>query len=101
MYKIQTPTGESILTEKVNYIRVHKNGVTFLLTDQQRAEGVNYHGVNYLFEDGTQCHEFDGADEICRLSVENAELKAVQADTDEMVIDHEYRMMMLESSVNV
>lgn len=100
MYKIITQSGETFLTEKVTYVRQHKPGV-FLITDQQRAEGVNYHGVNYLFEDGTQCHEFDGADEICRLSVENAELKVVQADTDEMVIDHEYRMMMLESSVTV
>lgn len=100
MYKIQTPNGETFLTEKVTYVRQHKSGV-FLITDQQKAEGVNYHGMNYLFKDGVQCHEFDGADEIHRLSVENAELKAVQADTDEMVIDHEYRMMMLESSVTV
>ena len=100
MYKIITQNGETFLTEKVTYVRQHKSGV-YLITDQNRAEGINYHGVNYLFEDGTQCHEFDGADEIRRLSVENAELKAVQADTDEMVIDHEYRMMMLESSVNV
>ena len=100
MYRITAPSGETFLTEKVTYVRQHKPGV-FLITDQQRAEGVNYHGMNYLYKDGTQCHEFDGADEIRRLSVENAELKAVQADTDEMVIDHEYRMMMLESSVNV
>ena len=100
MYKIITPSGETFLTEKVTYVRQHKSGV-FLITDQQRAEGVGYQGNFYLFADGAQCHEFDGADEIRRLSIENAELKAVQADTEEMVIDHEYRMMMLESSVNV
>ena len=38
MYRITTPSGEFIMTEKVNYIRVHKSG-TYLLTDvtTQRA----------------------------------------------------------------
>lgn len=58
MYRIITPSGESILTEKVNYIRVHKSGV-YLLTDASRAEGVAYHGTPYLYTDGTQVHEVD------------------------------------------
>ena len=61
MYKIITPTGETILTEKVNYIRVHKNGV-YLLTDVNRAEGVAYHGTPYLFADGAQVHEVDAGE---------------------------------------
>ena len=61
MYRIITPTGESILTEKVNYIRVHKSGV-YLLTDASRAEGVAYHGTPYLYADGTQVHEVDGGE---------------------------------------
>ena len=44
MYRITSPTGEQFLTEKVNYIRVHKSGV-YLLTDASRAEGVAYHGT--------------------------------------------------------
>ena len=44
MYRITTPSGDSILTEKVNYIRVHKSGV-YLLTDVNHAEGVAYHGI--------------------------------------------------------
>lgn len=51
MYKIITPTGEQFLTEKVNYIRVHKSGV-YLLTDVNHAEGVAHHGTPYLFKDG-------------------------------------------------
>ena len=62
MYKIITPAGESILTEKVNYIRVHNNGVTFILTDQARSEGVAYHGTPYLFSDGAQVHEVDAGE---------------------------------------
>ena len=61
MYRIITPTGETVLTEKVNYIRVHKSGV-YLLTDASRAEGVAYHGTPYLYADGTQVHEVDGGE---------------------------------------
>lgn len=68
MYRIITPTGETILTEKVNYIRVHKNGV-YLLTDVNHAEGVAYHGTPYLFSDGAQVHEVDGG-ELTQESVE-------------------------------
>ena len=61
MYRITTPSGESILTEKVNYIRVHKSGV-YLLTDVNHAEGVAYHGTPYLFVDGVQVHEVDAGE---------------------------------------
>ena len=63
MYRITAPSGETFLTEKVTYVRQHKSGV-FLITDQQRAEGINYHGVNYLYADGTQVHEVDTAEEF-------------------------------------
>lgn len=63
MYRITTPTGETHLTEKITYVRQHNSSV-FLITDQKRAEGVNYHGVNYLFADGAQVHEVDGGDEF-------------------------------------
>ena len=68
MYRIITPTGETFLTEKVNYIRVHKSGV-YLLTDVNHAEGVAYHGTPYLFSDGAQVHEVDGG-ELTQESVE-------------------------------
>ena len=68
MYRIITPTGETILTEKVNYIRVHKSGV-YLLTDVNHAEGVAYHGTPYLFKDGAMCCEVDGG-ELTQESVE-------------------------------
>ena len=55
MYKITKPNGETFLTEKVTYVRQHKSGV-FLITDQSRAEGVNHHGVNYRYDEGTQVH---------------------------------------------
>ena len=61
MYRITTPSGASILTEKVNYIRVHKSGV-YLLTDVNHAEGVAYHGTPYLFSDGAQVHEVDAGE---------------------------------------
>ena len=61
MYRIITPSGETFLTEKVTYVRQHKSGV-FLITDQQRAEGVNYHGENYRYDEGTQVHEVDAGE---------------------------------------
>ena len=61
MYRIIAPTGETFLTEKVNYIRVHNSGV-YLLTDVNRAEGVAYHGTPYLFSDGAQVHEVDAGE---------------------------------------
>lgn len=68
MYRITSPTGEQFLTEKVNYIRVHKPGV-YLLTDVNHAEGVAYHGTPYLFSDGAQVCEVD-AGELTQESVE-------------------------------
>ena len=68
MYRITTATGESFLTEKVNYIRVHNSGV-YLLTDVNHAEGVAYHGTPYLFSDGAQVCEVDGG-ELTQESVE-------------------------------
>ena len=61
MYRITSPTGEQFLTEKVNYIRVHKSDV-YLLADASRAEGVAYHGTPYLYADGTQVHEVDAGE---------------------------------------
>ena len=62
MYKIHTPSGETFLTDKPNFIRVHANGVTFILTDQARAEGVAYHGTPYLWKDGAICYEVDAGE---------------------------------------
>lgn len=61
MYKIHTPNGETSLTEKPNFIRVHSNNC-FILTDRARAEGFAYHGIPYLFADGAMCYEVDGGD---------------------------------------
>lgn len=88
MYHITTPSGASILTEKVNYIRVHKNGV-YLLTDVNHAEGVAYHGTPYLFKDGAICCEVDkGADIL--------ETEKTVSDNDAMNVDQEYRLTLLE-----
>lgn len=61
MYRITTPSGKCILTDKVNYIRVHKSG-TYLLTDVNNAEGVAHHGTPYLFKDGAHVAETDSGE---------------------------------------
>ena len=80
MYRITTPSGEFIMTEKVNYIRVHKSG-TYLLTDVNRAEGVAHHGTPYLFKDGAQVAEVDTYDVVAREDAKNRE-SVEQAITD-------------------
>lgn len=88
MYKIQTPTGETFLTEKPNFIRVHSNGC-YILTEQSKAEGVAYHGTPYLFKDGAQVCEVDkGADIL--------ETEKTVSDNDAMNVDQEYRLTLLE-----
>ena len=64
MYRIITPTGETFLTEKANYIRVNRKNGVYVLTDAARAEGVAYHGTPYLFKDGAMCCEVDGGNVI-------------------------------------
>lgn len=63
MYRITTPQGESYLTEKVNYIRVHTSGVYFL-TDANHAEGVAYRGTPHLFADGASVCEVDAGETL-------------------------------------
>ena len=75
MYRITTPSGASILTEKVNYIRVHKSGV-YLLTDVNHAEGVAYHGTPYLFKDGAICCEVDNCSDIVEFEPSDKDLAA-------------------------
>ena len=88
MYRITSSTGEQFLTEKVNYIRVHKSGV-YLLTDVNHAEGVAHHGTPYLFKDGAICCEVDkGADIL--------ETEKTVSDNDAMNVDQEYRLTLLE-----
>lgn len=68
------------MTEKVNYIRVHKSG-TYLLTDVKRAEGVAHHGTPYLFKDGAQVCEVDDYEVVTQEDTKNREA-VEQAITD-------------------
>ena len=61
MYKIQTPTGETYITEEPNFIRVLSENC-FIITERSKAEGVAYNGTPYLFKDGASCYEVDGGD---------------------------------------
>lgn len=95
MYRIITPTGESILTEKVNYIRVHKSGV-YLLTDVNHAEGVAYHGTPYLFADGAVCCEVDGGAYFFS-NQENMKSQLQQADDTAIEL---YEAHMAQEEIN-
>lgn len=69
MFKITTPAGDTFLTEKPNFIRMHTNNC-FLLTTRDKAEGIAYQGKPYLFKDGAMCHEMDAG--TMYMGIENA-----------------------------
>lgn len=93
MYKITTPTGETFLTEKPNFIRVHPSGNAYLLCEKSKAEGIAYHGTPYLFQNGNTVTEVDiGADLLASQETE--------ALTLELEADHEARICMMELGVN-
>ena len=92
MYKIQTPTGETYLTEKANFIRVHPSGNAYLLCEKSKAEGVAYHGTPYLFKDGAVCYEVDTGADI-------QEAKETEELTLELAADHEARLCAIELGV--
>ena len=92
MYKIQTSNGETFLTEKATYIRVHPSGNAYLLCEKSKAEGVAYHGTPYLFKDGNIVTEVDiGADILAAQETE--------ALTLELASDHEARLCEIELGV--
>ena len=92
MYKITTHTGETFLTEKPNFIRVHPSGNAYLLCDRSKAEGIAYHGTPYLFKDGNTVTEVDiGAGILAAQETE--------ALTLELAADHEARLCEIELGV--
>ena len=87
MFRINTPNGESFLTEKPNYIRKHSNGC-FVLTERGMAEGFAYQGTPYMFADGALCYEVDGGEVYTGIQEVNnitfvalAETKVLDDDT--------------------
>lgn len=64
MFKLITANGDTVVTEKPNYIRKHRNGC-FILCEREKADGVAYHGTPYLFEEGNMLHEVDGGESAC------------------------------------
>lgn len=61
MFKLITTSGDTILTEKPNFIRHYKNGC-FILCDREKAEGIAYAGTPYLFAEGNMLHEIDSGE---------------------------------------
>lgn len=92
MYKITTPAGETFLTEKPNFIRVHPSGNAYLLCDKSKAEGVAYHGTPYLFKDGNIVTEVDIGSDLL-------EVQETEALTLELAADHEARLCEIELGV--
>ena len=80
MYKITTTTGETHLTERATWIRVHPNGNAYLLCEKSKAAGIAYHGTPYLFKDGNTVTEVDiGADILAAQETEALTLELAAA----------------------
>lgn len=98
MFKIITPEGLVILTEKPTYIRRHPSGV-LLRSARKEAVGVSFGGHNYLFEDGAALYQFDGADELRELYAENKSLREQLAATDEATIEL-FETALMQEEIN-
>lgn len=99
MFKITFKDGKTVLTEKPNFIRVHKNGKTFLICGRKEAEGIAYHGQPCLWADGTYCQEIDGGKVFTDLQAENEAINTHLAETDEIAIDL-YEAGLAQETVN-
>lgn len=98
MYKITASDGAYILTDKVEYIRRHPSGI-YLRTDRNRAEGVEYGGQFYMWDEGANLCEIDSADELRRLAIENETLRNQLAEAEEVAIDL-YEANLVQESIN-
>jgi hypothetical protein len=98
MFKIITVIGDTILTEKPNFIRRYKNGY-FILCDRKKAEGIAYAGTPYLFEEGNVYSEIDSGDEIRALYAENERLRNDLAATDEAAIEL-FETALIQEEIN-
>ena len=61
MVKITFPDGQTAVTEKPTYFRVHKENC-FIICEKGKADGIIYNGSPFLYADGTMAHEVDAAD---------------------------------------
>lgn len=82
MYKITTQSGDTFLTERATYIKVHPCGQAYVLTDAAHAEGVMYRGIPYLYKDGCSVSEVDSFDVLVDQDAKNREA-VEQAITDQ------------------
>ena len=90
MFKITTANGSVILTEKPQFIRKFGEGcfaICRTAREIKTADGVAYKGKPYLYKDGVNVVEFDGADELRKLYSENEALLNQLATTDEATIE--------------
>ena len=99
MYKI-IKNGEQIaITEKLNFIKQAKNGV-FYKCDEKEAQGVAINNTPYnifgrepmAVNDTVIIIEVDGGQ-----CIQNGDEN--QHETDTLVVDHEYRLTLLEMGV--
>ena len=103
MYKITTPTGETYLTDTLTYIRKHPSGA-YLITDQRRAEGVAYHGLFFLFEDGASIQKVDAADVLAKAEQAAAleeETKMLNAQVTALTDQNDFQEELIVELANI
>lgn len=61
MYQITFPDGQTVTTEKPQYIYVHKSGC-FIRCEERKAEGVAWKNSPFLFKDGTTIRDVDAGE---------------------------------------
>lgn len=99
MFKIIKDGNEIAITEKLNYIKQNTNGV-YISCNETEAQGVAVKNTPYnLF--GRE--NMDGCETVIAVEVDGGEHiqtgEASQNETDVMVVDHEYRLTLIELGV--
>ena len=96
MFKVIKDGKEIAITEKLNYIKQNTNGV-FVSCNEREAQGVAVHNTAYNLLgrggmvdcDVVTVFEIDGG-----ANIQSGETS--QTETDVLVVDHEYRLTLLE-----
>ena len=100
MYKVYKNGEEIAITEKLNYIKQNAAGV-FITCEEKEAQGVAVQNTAYNL---VGREKMDGCDTVTIMYIDGGEHihtgEASQNETDVLIVDHEYRLTLLELGVN-
>lgn len=99
MYKIIKDGKTIAITEKLNYIKLSSNGV-YVSSDEREAQGVAHNNTPYNLIGRAP---MEGCETVFVVEVDGGECiytgDIKQTDADALIVDHEYRIILIEMGV--